>query len=352
MRGRLSAASSYARNVIEGIRDAGVVASRNVSICRLVLAGVNLERAQLDAAEYHLEQAIATSMPDDPVVWFCSVLPLAELHVARGEYAQAVELTTALRNVDDVPGQREPRLAPATEAALLLLDAKIQVTTGDLGGARQTLADPRLTGTMPARATLAQGWLELADGRPATAAQLARQVMLGRVDSLVSAVEAAVILAEAQHRTGDLDGATAQIDRALRLAMPEGIWRPFVGRDDWIADLVNRRSEELATTVPLPLMSVDAPPAGTVAPALEAETVELALPAIESAPPGQITVPLTERETLVLQYLRSVLSIAEIANMLSVSANTVKTHVRHVYRKLGVSRRRDAIRRARELRLL
>lgn len=352
MRGRLSAASSYARNVIEGVRDAGVVAARNISFARLVLAGVNLEREQLDAAEYHLEQAIAASMPDDPIVWFSSVLPLARLHVARGEYTQAVEVTAALRNVEDVPGQREPRLPPATEAALLLLDANIQVATGDLRGARQTLADPRVTGPMPDRAALAQGWLELAEGRPPLAAQLARQVMLTRVDSLVSAVEAAVLLAEAQHRIGDIEGATVQIDRALRLAMPEGIWRPFVGRDDWIADLVNRRSEELASTVPLPLVPVEAPPPVTVAPSLEADTVELALPAIESAPTGQITVPLTERETLVLQYLRSVLSIAEIANMLSVSANTIKTHVRHVYRKLGVSRRRDAVRRARELRLL
>ena len=55
--------------------------------------------------------------------------------------------------------------------------------------------------------------------------------------------------------------------------------------------------------------------------------------------------PLTEKESQVLLYLRSMLSIAEIAAVLSVSTNTVKTHVRHVYRKLGVSRRRDAVRR-------
>jgi LuxR family maltose regulon positive regulatory protein len=46
------------------------------------------------------------------------------------------------------------------------------------------------------------------------------------------------------------------------------------------------------------------------------------------------------------------LSVAEIASVLSVSANTVKTHVRHVYRKLGVSRRRDAVRKGRELSLI
>jgi LuxR family maltose regulon positive regulatory protein len=54
----------------------------------------------------------------------------------------------------------------------------------------------------------------------------------------------------------------------------------------------------------------------------------------------------------VLRYLQSMLSNEEIAAKLFVSINTVKTHVRHIYRKLDVSHRRDAVRRARELRLL
>jgi LuxR family maltose regulon positive regulatory protein len=62
--------------------------------------------------------------------------------------------------------------------------------------------------------------------------------------------------------------------------------------------------------------------------------------------------PLTEREIVVLRHLRSMMSTAEIASMLCVSANTVKTHVKNVYRKLGVSRRRDAVRRAQEVGLI
>jgi LuxR family maltose regulon positive regulatory protein len=349
LRGRLCAAASNARNVIEGARDAGVVASRNVSFARLVLAGVNLERGQVDAAGYHLKQALATSMPDDPVIWTSSVLPLARMYFARGEYSTAVEVMAMVRSVDGTPGQQEPRLPPSVEAGMLLLDADIQVAMGDLDAARQTLTDPRLTEPWPDRATLARARLELAEGRPSAAARLARQVAQTPVDSLVTAVDAAVLLAEALHQLGDLDGATGQIDRALRIAVLEGIWRPFVGRDSWISDLVSRRTEELAATIPLPHAPVE--PAPAPAPAAP-EPAEVELPTPESAPSGLITVPLTERETLVLQYLRSVLSIAEIANMLSVSANTIKTHVRHVYRKLGVSRRRDAVRRARELRLL
>jgi LuxR family maltose regulon positive regulatory protein len=67
-------------------------------------------------------------------------------------------------------------------------------------------------------------------------------------------------------------------------------------------------------------------------------------------PPG--IQPLTERELIILRHLPSMLSTPEIASMLCVSANTVKTHVKNVYRKLGVGRRRDAIRRAREVGLI
>ena len=53
-----------------------------------------------------------------------------------------------------------------------------------------------------------------------------------------------------------------------------------------------------------------------------------------------------------LRYLTSALSNVEIADELYVSVNTVKTHIKSIYRKLNTTRRRDAVRRARELRLL
>lgn len=61
---------------------------------------------------------------------------------------------------------------------------------------------------------------------------------------------------------------------------------------------------------------------------------------------------LSRRELTVVHYLQSPLTHSEIAAELSVSVHTVKTHVRSIYRKLGVTRRREALRRARDLRLL
>jgi LuxR family maltose regulon positive regulatory protein len=69
----------------------------------------------------------------------------------------------------------------------------------------------------------------------------------------------------------------------------------------------------------------------------------------ERAPVGPVAEQLTERETVVLRLLAGTLSLREIARELYVSANTVKTHTRAIYRKLGVTTRQDAVERARRL---
>jgi len=61
---------------------------------------------------------------------------------------------------------------------------------------------------------------------------------------------------------------------------------------------------------------------------------------------------LSDRELDVLRLLPTRLSLREISSELYVSPNTVKTHVRHVYEKLRVSSRSEAVTRARELHLL
>ena len=62
--------------------------------------------------------------------------------------------------------------------------------------------------------------------------------------------------------------------------------------------------------------------------------------------------PLSERELDVLKLLGTELSGPEIAGRLSVSLNTVRTHTKNIYGKLGVNSRRAAVRRAEELGLL
>ena len=73
-------------------------------------------------------------------------------------------------------------------------------------------------------------------------------------------------------------------------------------------------------------------------------------------PPGPgnrgLIEPLSERELEVLRLLRSELDGPEIARELVVSLNTLRTHTKNIYAKLGVSSRRAAVRRAEELDLL
>ena len=92
---------------------------------------------------------------------------------------------------------------------------------------------------------------------------------------------------------------------------------------------------------------------GTAAPTFAVDLLQRmsGVPADELAARRALVDPLTERERTILRYLASTLSNAEIANELYVSVNTVKTHQQTVYRKLGVGGRREAVRRARALRL-
>jgi LuxR family maltose regulon positive regulatory protein len=80
----------------------------------------------------------------------------------------------------------------------------------------------------------------------------------------------------------------------------------------------------------------------------------------QSSPPpssggGTVTPPvvdLTERERTILELLASHLSFPEIGTELHISRHTVKSHVRHIYEKLGASSRSDAVRIARSLGML
>ena len=62
--------------------------------------------------------------------------------------------------------------------------------------------------------------------------------------------------------------------------------------------------------------------------------------------------PLTEREQEVLRHIAHMLSNAEVASAMYISANTVKTHLKSIYRKLAADHRGEAVRRARQLELI
>jgi LuxR family maltose regulon positive regulatory protein len=150
-----------------------------------------------------------------------------------------------------------------------------------------------------------------------------------------SIVEALLFDAAAREELGDRRAAEASLERALELAEPEGLVLPF------LLAPVERLLERL--------------PRHRTAHATLLRTV-LDLRAGSSAPrrgaPGAPPQELSEAELRVVRYLPSNLKAPEIAAELYVSANTVRTHIRHIYAKLDAHDRNEAVDRARDLGLL
>jgi LuxR family maltose regulon positive regulatory protein len=148
------------------------------------------------------------------------------------------------------------------------------------------------------------------------------------------ALQILVLLALAEDARGERSAAVAHLERAVERAEPEGYVRLFLDEGPRIQPLL----EALA----------GGPSASYVGRLLDASPER-----VPRRPVSQALVdPLSERELDVLRLLASDLSGPEIARELMVSLNTMRTHTKSIYAKLGVSNRRAAVRCAGDLHLL
>jgi LuxR family maltose regulon positive regulatory protein len=192
--------------------------------------------------------------------------------------------------------QREPR-----RVELLIRQASIELRAGELEAAAESLTRALAAdaaGTHPA--TLLEGWL---------------------------------LRALLDHAAGEERAASRALDRALAVAEREPFRDAFLLNGPAVRELLELQAQT-----------------GTAHPAL----LEVLLDGVgQRAPSGAALLePLTEREQRILRYLPTMLSNAEIGAEVFVSLNTVKTHLRSIYRKLGASGRADAVDKARRLGLL
>jgi LuxR family transcriptional regulator, maltose regulon positive regulatory protein len=154
-----------------------------------------------------------------------------------------------------------------------------------------------------------------------------------------SVIEILVLQALAHQTQGDIPAALVPLQQALTLAEPEGYVRMFMDEGPPMAVLLEAAAKHgIAPIYVRQLLSAfgkteDWPP---VKPVLLAQRVS----AIE---------PLSERELEVLRQLGTDLSGPDIARERIVSLNTLRTHTKNIYDKLGVNNRRAAVRRAAEL---
>ena len=140
---------------------------------------------------------------------------------------------------------------------------------------------------------------------------------------------------DAHHAQGDIPRALDPLERALTLAEPEGYVRIFVDEGPPMAALLREVAKH-----------------GT-APNYVSQLWAAYWKAEGTIPAVQLLIePLSERELAVLRLLRTELNGPEIARELVVSLNTMRTHTKNIYRKLGVNNRQAAVHRAEELGLL
>jgi LuxR family maltose regulon positive regulatory protein len=162
-----------------------------------------------------------------------------------------------------------------------------------------------------------------------------------------SMIDISILHALAHQAQGDQPHALGSLERALSLAEPEGYVRSFIDEGKAMRLLVlDFRSaiEKSARNGVHPLY-------GYIDKLLSAfpQTVATTPKSKIINQKSEIVEPLSERELEVLKLLRSELSGPEIAGQLIVSLNTLHTHTKNIYNKLGVNNRRSAVRRAEEL---
>jgi LuxR family maltose regulon positive regulatory protein len=164
-------------------------------------------------------------------------------------------------------------------------------------------------------------------------------------------VAAALLEAIARDELGDPAAAERAIGRALDLAEPDLALFPFLTYP--VPALLERHARDCAKHAALVaeiLSLLPGGPGGMASPG-EREGFRGSSPRL-TVPPPRRAEPLSQGETRVLRYLPTNLSAPEIARELSVSVNTVRTHIRHVCGKLGAHGRTEAVTQARALGLL
>jgi LuxR family maltose regulon positive regulatory protein len=331
-RGFVRRAARFAQLGIDLSESLGRPARAHHARCQAVLAAAELTWGDLDAAARHLElgHEAARKAGDGATRILCILIDSQIALLQGGSSAEAalLRLRGVHRDVDATDARGLQGLARAIEARLL----------AETGESRQaaSIVERGLDGD-GANGDLLLGLarIQLAEGRPAEALATLDRFEGGFDGS--ARVDRFVLEAVARNTLSGPDAACAPLERALECAETESCVRPFVEAAAFLR-------EPLSHLIRM----------GTQRRWLASEILAIldGRHRDEGLPRAELLEPLSQREREVLRYLPTMLSNAEIAGELFVSVNTVKSHVKSIYRKLGAVRRQDAVRRARQLRLV
>ncbi|WP_329047765.1 LuxR C-terminal-related transcriptional regulator [Amycolatopsis sp. NBC_01488] len=282
------------------------------------LAGIFAGTGEFDRGEQWLARAQRlTRTEGEPGTRLLVHLVAGLLAAARGHHREALPEFAAARRVQaDMAG--EHALSARVTAWLIATQAR----GGLIEEAKATLEHAAGDELGTAAAVV-----RLAEGDPAGAREELRTVP--ETASVPTRIEARLVAALAGWELGDKRAAGALVEDALNLAEQDRLILPFAmtGAGELLESL--RETSHAALVADILDVVRGGAPANP-------------LPAAKLSP----------SELRVLRYLPTNLTRPEIAGQLSVSLNTVNTHIRHIYAKLGATDRTAAVRRGRELRLL
>jgi LuxR family transcriptional regulator, maltose regulon positive regulatory protein len=295
------------------------------------LAWVHLQRNELCEARSRLKQVdTALGRSPDRLIGAAACLVAAWDSLASGHFERAAKYVARARSGGAIPAWLEQQLNLAESRAL--------AAAGDFEAALAAAKRAGCDTSPEAAVTLAHAWEAAGDGDNAQRAIAPVLAAHAGVPDRVR-LQACLVYARLSYRRGNRAQGRRSLESALRLAEREQLRLPFALERGWIEPVL-RRDPELAGAhqhLVTPAMPCARLPARPDAPN------QAAIPAAE---------PLTERELQVLRSLSGMLTTAETASELHISANTVKTHIKHICHKLTATHRGEAVRRARQLHLI
>jgi LuxR family maltose regulon positive regulatory protein len=333
LRGRLSHAADLADRAAGAAENRGHgLAEFTSPAASVALAYVHLERNELRHAHGQLKLADgALRIAPDRLIGAIACMVAARCQLAEGNIAAASDMVSRARH-----GWSPPRWL---EHRLMLIHSRVCATAGDIRSAVDVAERAEPHSAFDAAVALAQAWLAAGDHQAASRALAAAVASRDEPPGQVR-LEGWLVDARLSYGSSDRARGCRSLERALQLGKPERLRLAFAMERTWIHPVL-RRDPELARAYQ-DLLELSQMTASRLA-GLGPDTAQSAPIIIE---------PLSDREREVLRLVSAMLSTAEISTEMYISVNTVKSHLRSIYRKLSAARRGEAVRRARELKLI
>jgi LuxR family transcriptional regulator, maltose regulon positive regulatory protein len=230
-------------------------------------------------------------------------------------------------------------LPPWLEHRLTLVESHACAAAGYIRAALASAERSGFDDSLEAAVTLACVWVSAGNGQNARRA-LTPVLAAGSGAPERVRLQAWLVDARLSYDSGDSARGRRSLGSALRLGEREQLRLPFAMERTWLP-LVLQRDPALARAH-----------RQLLGPGLTSPGLAPASPATTAQVTPVIVEQLSEREREVLGHMSAMLTTAEVASELYISTNTVKAHLKSIYRKLGAAHCREAVRRGRQLGLI